>query len=115
MNVQIKRTIAEEQNVYANFTQDGSIYSPLSAQKWESFTQGVGALISPNLGPGGVKVTFDNATDIPLDEEEPAQFSAGNQEGNRNGMSFDMGFPGRNFGGAMLDAGTEMQMLSAGF
>ena len=114
MNVQIKRTIAEERNIHADFTQDGSIYSPLSAQKWESFTQGVGALISPNIGPGGVKVTFDNAMDIPLDEEEPVQFSTGNQEGNRNGMSFDMGFAGRDFGGAMLDAGTETKMLSTG-
>ena len=114
IDVQIKHAIAEEEKVYAQFTQDTSIYSALSARQWVPFTQGGGALVSPNLGPSGVNVTFEDATDAPFDTDESVRFAAGGQETNGHGMQLDMSVVSRDFGDAMLNARTEVRMLSAG-
>lgn len=114
ISVQIKHAIAAEENARAQFTQDRSTYSSASDRKWESFTQGAGALISPDLGPDGVNVTFENTTDTPLEEDESIRFGADNREENRNGMSFGMDVPSRDFGKTMMSARTGPRMLSAG-
>ena len=114
IGVQIKHAIAEEENARAQFTQDESTYDSVSDRKWESFTQGGGALISPDLGPDGVNVTFDNITDASFDEDEPVRFGADNRGGNRNGMSFGMGAVSRDFGNVMMSAGARARMFSAG-
>ena len=111
---QVKHAIAEEEKVYAQFTQDASIYSALSARQWEPFTQGGGALVRPDFGPSGVNVTFEDPADAPFGTDESVRFGAGDQEGNGYGMPFDISVVSRDFGHAMLNAGTEARMLSAG-
>ena len=74
----------------------------------------MGALTSPNLGPGGMNVTFDSTTDAPFDEDEPVRFGARNHGENRNGMSFSGGVVSRDFGNTMDSARTGPRMLSAG-
>lgn len=74
----------------------------------------MGALTSPNLGPGGMNVTFDNTTDAPFDEDEPVQFHARNRGENSNGMSFSGGSVSKDFGNTIDDARTGPRMLSAG-
>lgn len=106
-NAQIKRTIAEEEKANAQSTQYKSRYSPVSGVQWEAFTQGGGALASPDFGPDGVNLAFDDAADGPVDEEEFTLFSTKGEEGNGNEISFDSGVGGGDLGDAMMDAGTE--------
>ena len=114
IDMQIKHAIAEEENAHAQFTQDRSTYGSVSDPKWEPVTQGMGALVSPDLGPDGVNVTFDNIADAPFDEDGPVPFGVDNRGGNRNGMSFGMDVMSRDFGNAMMNARTGPRMLSAG-
>ena len=113
IGVQIKQAIAEEENAHAQFTQDQPTYSSVSDRKWESFTQGGGALVSPDLGPDGVNVTFDNTTDAAFDEDESVRVGAENRGGNRNGASFGMDVASRDFGNTMMSARTEPRMSGA--
>ena len=112
--VQIKHGIAEEENARVQFTQDNSTYGSVSDRQWESFTQGAGALVRPDLRPEDVNVTFDNITDVTFDEDEHIGFGADNRGGNGNGMSFGMDVVSRDFGDAMMSAGAGPRMLSAG-
>ena len=114
IGVQIKHAIAEEENAHAQFTQDQSTYSSVSDRKWESFTQGAGALVSPDLGPDGVNVTFDNITDAVFDEDESVRVGADNRGGNRNGMSFGLDVASRDLGNMTMSARTGPRTLSAG-
>ena len=114
IDVQIKHAIAREEKVYAQFTQDTSIYSALSARQWVPFTQGAGALVSPDFGPSDVNVTFEDPTDAPFDIDESVRFAAGVQETNGRGMQFDMSVVSRDFGDTMLNVRTEARILSAG-
>ena len=112
--MQIKDAIAEEKNAHTQFNPDKSNYGSLSDRKWESFTQGAGLLISPNFGPNGVNVTFDNTTDASFDEDESVRFRADNRGENTNGMSFGMDVMGKDFGNAMMSTRTGPRVLSAG-
>ena len=78
-----------------------------SARPWKPFTQGAGALVKPDLGPGGVNVTFNNATEAPFDEDRPARVGAKDQEGgDGDGTPYDMGgVVSRDFGDAVSHAG----------
>ena len=111
---QIKHAVAEEENAHSLFTHDESTNNSVSELHWEPVTQGMGALTSPNFGPGGVNVTFDNVTDAPFDEDEFVRFGADNRGGNRNGMSFGMDVVSRDFENATMSARTGPRMLSAG-
>lgn len=81
-DAQIKRSIAEKVNQHVQSPHDRSVFDhQLSTRQWEAFTQGGGALISPDFGPSGVNVTLDGV----FDQEEPVHAaSTGNQGGYGN-------------------------------
>lgn len=114
IDTQIKRTIAEEERVVAHLTEDASIHFTLSNRQWEAFTQGVGALTSPDFGPSGVNLRFDDTADAPFDEEQSVLLNPRDQRGNGGQVLVDMGAVSRDSGNAVVDAGTEVWMFSAG-
>ena len=113
-HAQIKHAIQEE-DVLAQFTQGRSLYSSLPDRQWEPVTQGGGTLISPDLGPNGVNVTFEHTMDASFDEDDSEPFGAGHYGLSRNGIPFSMGVARRDFGHEMLNAGTGARMLRAGY
>ena len=114
IGVQIKHAIAGEENAHAQFTHDESINGSASDRIWEPVTQGGGTLTSPNLGLGGVNMTFGNMMDAPFDEDESVRFGADNRGGNRNETSLARDVMSRDFGDAMMNARTGPRMLNAG-
>lgn len=122
---EIKRTIAEEEKANAQFTHYESIYAPVSGLQWEAFTQGGGALTSPDFGPDGVHLAFDDAADAAVDEQGSALFDTKGEEGKGNEMVFESGVGservgngngiGNGIGIAMVDddddAGSEVRMV----
>lgn len=113
-DTQIKRTVAEEENLIAQFTQEGSIYSPLSDRQWEAFTQGGGALISPDFGPGGVGLRLDNTADAPFEKNESELSGPRARGGNGEQMVFETGVASGGFGKGIAHAGPEVRMFAAG-
>lgn len=92
----------------AQFTQDGSLSRPQSDLKWEAFTQGGGALVSPDFGPGGMKLPFASAADTSFEKEEPVLRRRRNPEGNGDEMVSGMGVVSMDSGDAIVDAGIEL-------
>ncbi|KAF6229752.1 hypothetical protein HO173_011268 [Letharia columbiana] len=109
----IKHTVAEEETVNTLLTQDGSMHISPSNRQWEAFTQGGGALISPDFGPGGVNLRFGHTADAPFDDEESVLLSPRDRKGNGGEMLMDRAVVSRDLGNAMVDAGTGVQMLWA--
>ena len=72
---QIKRTIAYEEEANAQFTaanaqftHETTVYGPPSDRPWEAFTQGIGPLVSPDFGPGGMRLAFKEEEDATGDD-----------------------------------------------
>ena len=70
--------------------------------------------MSPDFGPGGVGVTFDNTADVRFDEESHVRAIPQNHGGYGQSFSFDMGLASQDVETVMLNAGMGVQTWGAG-